>query len=327
MPLDLISLGTHLQAELEMHDPNFYAVPEDEFWTIAPIEDRGTFLPSVGDLPLGVEEVTSYRRSTIGEAAVYDGRSYDIPLVDFGVGKTTVKAVLVIAGAEWSLADVSRNQLNATAKLTPQYNLVNVKMDTVSEALNRRIHRLNLVGMPSIDMGGLLNSTQIDSLDETSETPFQMTPTELYNWMLGLITDFKTSSKLPYNRISAVVSDNLYRYICAPINDNSGDSTFVRLTNPQRGTFLREIISISELTNAELIKLGVYDTGVQKEKIILGDFDRRSLVRHFTPIDRTDPFPKDTGFHLGVTGWAATSELAFNVPERFEYIEYSSAVA
>lgn len=325
MPLDIASTGKFLASELAVYDDQYYDVPEDELWGAS-----GQNIPSTGDLPFGAEEINSYRRQFIGEASISDGRAYDIPLVDFGVSGTKAKAVLVLAGAEWSVADLHREELAARNAIgSPRVNVTESKMEAVNVAINRRIHRLVYAGQPEIDFDGMFNASDIQAFDATADgnlygdtTP--LTPAELTDWMQGRIAAFKIDSRLPYASIIAYVDDSLYTALCKPLSDNTGDTPFMRLTSSERGRFLGDVRPLTELNPTTLQDIGIISSPTTRGRMLLGAWDDpRSVRRHFQAIDRTDPFMKDSGFHWGVTGWAATSELAVKVPERFEYIDFA----
>lgn len=327
MPVDINSLGLFLAEELQLHDEQFYEVPEDELWGAGGGEEN--YYTRVGDLPYGAEEVTSYRRQYVGEAALSDGRAYDIPLVDVGIAGSKAKATLVIAGAEWSFADIERAQLASTQKMTPNFSLSQEKVNAVNIAINRRIHRLAYSGASERGFGGMFNANGVDAVDATADgniygatTP--LTPAELTDWFQGLVADFKTSSKLRYESIIAYVDDDLYTALSRPIADNTGDTPFMRLTSPERGRFLGGIEPITELDPETLEAIGIISDADTRGRLLLGDWANANSVRqHFAPIDRTDPFLKDSGFHFGITGWAAVSEVIVKVPERFEYVNFA----
>lgn len=320
MPLNTLNLGKFLSGELALYDKQFVDIIDDDLWGA-----RGENIPSRGDLPFGVEEVNSYRREFIGEAAVYDGRSYDIPLVDQTVAGMKSKAVLVVAGAEWSVSDINRTQLQSQVQILPQYSLTEAKMEAVNTSINRRIHKLTLAGMPSIGMYGMFNSNRVSVGDQTAVKPFTLTPTALYNWVKGLVAAFKKTSRLAYANIDLFVDDDLYAALCTPLGDNTGDNPYMRLTSAERGQFVGSIEPLSELEPATLVSLGVVGAGVGR--MIMGNFgSERSVIRHFHNIDRSQEFLKDSGFHFGVTAWAATSEVIYKIPEQFQYVNYNPSL-
>lgn len=319
--LDVTNLGKFLQAELKLYDRNFYSLPEDELWGAL-----GLYVPSTGDLPLGVEEIDSYRRTTIGRAALTDGRAYDIPLVDFGIKGSKAKTMMVIAGAEWSFIDLERAKISNANALTPKYQLVQAKSDAIKTACDRRIHELVYAGEPGINFYGLFNNPNLSVIDESASAVFSMTPAQLYDWWQSVISSFKLTSKLAYSSIIAYVSDDLYTASTRRFTDGTGDSPYLLLTNSTRGRFLKDIQPITELSSATLAAIGIV-TDANKGLMVLGDFSDRSVKRHFYPLNRTEPFPKDTGVHFGITGFAATSEVDFKVPERFAYVKYNATPA
>lgn len=327
MPVNIASLGKFLTSELQVHDPQFYDVPEDDLWGAGGGEQ--SFFTRVADLPYGAEEITTYRKQYIGEASLSDGRAYDIPLADVGIAGSKAKATLVLAGAEWSFADVERAKLAATQKLTPSFNLTQEKITAVSWAINRRIHRLTYSGAAERGFGGMFNATGITPVDATGDgnlygATSPLTPAQLTAWFQGQIADFKVSSRLRYESIVAYVDDDLFTALSQPIGDNTGDTPYMRLTSEERGRFIGAIEPITELKPQTLEDVGIIANSGTRGRMILGDWNNPNSVRqHYATIDRTDPFLKDSGFHFGVTGWAAVSEVIVKVPERFQYINFA----
>lgn len=327
MPVNIASLGKYLTQELQVHDPVFYDVPEDELWGAGGGEE--SYYTRIPDLPLGAEEVTSYRRQYVGEGAISDGRAYDIPLADVGIEGSKAKAVLILAGAEWSIADIERAKLANSQKQTPRFNLSEEKVIAVNTAINRRIHRLTYSGSAERGFGGLFNANGVNPVDATGDgnlygatTP--LTPAQLTDWFQGQVATFKTNSKLNYESIVAYVDDDLYTALSKPIADNTGDTPYMRLTSPERGRFLGAIRPITELDPATLEAAGIITNANTRGRMLLGDWTNpRSVRQHYATIDRTDPFLKDSGFHFGITGWAAVSEIIVKVPERFTYINFA----
>lgn len=320
MPVNINGLGKFLAQELTIYDDIFYEMPTDDLWGAA-----GLFVPSRGDLPFGVETLRSFQQDFIGRASISDGRAFDVPLVDYGITGQDSKAIMVIAGAEWAIGDIHRDQLAATNRITPAGTLVETKQEAVKIAIDRRIHELVYGGAPEVGFFGLFNSPKVSGIDQTAVQVLQMTATEQYAWLQRIIGEFKVSSKLAYSQIKMYVSDNLYTSLTRRFNDQTGDSAFLLLTDPTRGRFLGSIEPISELTQATLENLGIFTAGAQRERLLLGDFGNdRSILRHFHVLDRTDPFPKDSGIHWGVTGFASTSETIFKVPQRFQFVDYGA---
>ena len=324
MAIDVGLLGKFLNDQLKAYNSEYYDIPEDELWGAL-----GLYVPSIGDLPFGAKEIQSFRKTTIGEGAVSDGRAYDIPMVDFGIEANGVKTNLVLASAEWSLDQLAEAQFAVSSGRGASFNLIEAKADAVKTAIERRIHRLVYAGMPETGFGGLFNSGSLTPVDATgdgnlygSTTP--LTPSALTSWFQGIIATFKTSSKLAYSSIIAYVDDSLFTALCAPIADNTGDTPYMRLTSQERGRFIKDIIPITELDPVTLAANGIISNAATRGRMILGDFGNpKSVKRQFRATDRTQPFMKDTGFHWGITGWAATSEVNFLVPERFEYVNFA----
>lgn len=320
MPINLVSLGRYLESELTLYDSTFYELPQDDLWGTT-----GMYIPSRGDLPFGVEKIVSYRQDYIGRASISDGVALDVPLVDSGIASGSSKAVLILAGARWTLGELQRDQFANTQRETPAGSLVETKTEGIQVAINRRLHELVYGGAPEIAFYGMFNSTKITVSDQTATQVLQMTPAVQYGWLQGIIGTFKVTSKLAYQQITIYVNDDLYTSLTRRFSDNTGDSAFLLLTDPTRGRFCKEILPITELSEASLENLGIFTAGAQRSRMIIGNFENdRSVIRHFHMLDKTEPIIQDSGVAWAITGYAATSEVDYKVPERFQYIDYGS---
>nr|WP_288834881.1 major capsid family protein [uncultured Flavobacterium sp.] len=321
---DYTSLGTYLHGSLKAADRQLYRLPEPNYWGT-----DSSVIPSVPDLPLGLESYTSTVTQTVGEAQVWDGRSNDIPLVNHIISGTSYKIKAFIDGAEWSIHDLAKEQTARRLGISlPSESVINASIVNTRTGLLRSLHKATVAGIPHTGFEGFLNSTKIDTLDETAETPLLMTPTELEEWLRTIVLTFKISANIPYDVITLFVSDILWNKLRNRMSSTDNTTTYQLLTDASRGKVVGFIRPLTELNNSELIKLGIYTTGTVKEKIVIGDFSStEKIARHYLPIDRTDPFVKTTtGVHFGITAWAATSEVMFKVPEHFSYIEYDADV-
>lgn len=318
---DTASLGKFLSNDLTIYDQErFYEVPSMDYWAV-----RGERIPSTDDLPLGAEDIESFRKTNVGLASLWDGRSYDIPLVDMVISGTKASAYMVVIGAEWSMADLERKKLNS--RTLPRMGLVEGKMEAMTEAIYRRLHMLILAGLTDAGIYGLFNDPNMAVVDETATTPFQLTTTELNDWFRGLINSFKTTSRLQYSSIVAYVSDPMLAALSTPLPDNTGDTPYMRLTSPERGIYIGAIEPITELSNQELRDLGV-TSATDEEYILMGDFRNRSSIRrHYTPIGRTPIGVKDSQLHFGISGYAGSSQPILKVPEKFTRVVYDPTTA
>jgi hypothetical protein len=311
--------GKFLQEQLQQHDKSgFYEIPELELWGA-----NGKYIPSKGDLQIGLEEIYYYRKQTTGRASLSAGLAFDIPLVDFGITRNSVKTQLVIAGAEWNFVELEQAKLANSNSLTPNWQLITEKANAVRDAVNRRIHELVMVGSINNDFYGLFNSDQITPVTDATIV-FNLTQVLLMDWITTVLASFKTSSKLPFASITAYVSDDLFRRLAKRFSDNTGDSPLSVLLNPNT-RLVGSIEPITELSPATLLALGAAANATTTGgMMLLGDFTGRSINRSYYALNRTDPFLKDSGVHWGITGFAATSEIQFNVPERFARIVYDA---
>lgn len=328
MTIRTYNLGQWLTDDLALYDPTLYSVPETIYWAAGGGDIN--YFPRIGGMPLAVEELKTFTANYIGEGAITDGQAFDIPQVDAGIEGSTQKAVMVIAGAQWSFADVERAKLAAAnGRRNSASDLTAAKMNAVTVGINRRVHRLGYAGASERGFGGMFNSSRITAVDQTGAgnlygASSPLTATQLTDWLRGVVAAFKVTSMIPYSSIVVYVEDALYTALCKPIADNTGDTPFMRLTSPLRGQFVGAIMPITELNSQTLESIGVVSDGDTRGRLLLGDWRNSSSVyQRFATIDRTDPFVKDTGVHYGVTGVAAVSELIVPVPERFEYVDYA----
>lgn len=321
---DFASLGRYLREELKTYDNRFYRIPENTYWGAG-----GTIIPARSDMPLAAEEIVSMRQQYVGKAGVWDGKSNDIKLTNHVISTGKDLTVVFIDGAEWSMLDIERHRLASTRNITPNYSLVDAKVEACRMGLIRAIHETVLVGLPGTDFEGFFNKSEIALVDDSTTAVYSLTAANLELWFRGHLVPFKKSSKLSYSDIIVYVSDNLINALTESLGDNTGDSPYNRLTDPARGVYVQDIRSLSELDAETLEELGVYDTGDNLERMIMGAFgSEESVIRHYYPIDRTDPFDKNnTGVHWGITAWAGTSEVSVKIPENFQYVEYDATMS
>jgi hypothetical protein len=321
MPADMVSLGRYLAEQVNEYDTStFYNAPDEDLWGVG-----STHVPSTGDLPRGLQSITYFRRETVGRAAVSIG-AFDIPMVGSAKTKYAAMAVSVVASTEWSQEDLQAHQFAQSRGMMPGDNLIQSSIGDVSLSIFRRVHELVVVGFEEIGFPGLFNHDMVDSLDESATEVLQLTPSDLYDWFQGIVSNFKKSSKIPYERIIAYVSDDVMLALSRRFDDTTGDSPIQAMRSSERGVFVGDVVAISELDSDELVRLGV---GVADEGlIILGDFrNPGSIIRRFATIDRTEPFMKDTGYHYGLTGWSSTTQPIIKIPEKFLYVKHGAAVA
>lgn len=318
MAVDMASLGKYLKEQVAEYDSStFYNAPDEDLWGVG-----STHIPSQGDLPRGLQSITYFRRETVGRAAVSIG-AFDIPMVGSAKASFSAKAVSVVASTEWSQDELQAYEFAQSRGMMPGDNIIQSAIADVSLSIFRRIHELVVIGFSEIGFPGLLTHDQIDPVDETAVQALQLTPSDLYDWFQGLVSDFKKTSKLPYDRIVAYVSDDLMLALSRRFDDTTGDSPIQAMQASDRGVYISDIISLSELDSDQLVSLGV--GAANQGLVILGDFKNPgSVIRRFATIDRTDPFMKDTGYHFGLTGWASTTQPIIKVPEKFQYIKHGA---
>lgn len=319
---DFTALGNHLESELVRYDRRFYRVPEKEYWAT-----DSSVIPSVPDMPLGLKSVKTFEAQTVGEAGVWDGKSNDIRLMSHVVRSGEYYTVVFIDGAEWSMMDVEEHNLaRSSSQGVPMTDLVGTHVENTRTGLLRATQKAVLAGLPNTKFEGFFNSSKLDVIDETAETPLLMTPPQLEEWVRSFISPFKKTNNLSYDSLILWVSDNLWLRLTKSISDTNQATVKQLLTDPNRGVVVRDIRPITELDNDQLIQLGIYGAGVERERIIMGDFtSANKITRHYYPINRTQPFVKtNTGVHFGITAWSGTSEVIFTQPDSFAYVEYNS---
>lgn len=321
MPANIQELGKYLAEQLIEYDSStFYNPPEEDLWGVG-----STVVPSVGDLPRGLQSITYFRRDVIGRASV-SYQAFDIPLVSSATSKRTASAVSVVASTEWSYEDVQMHQFAQSRGLMPGDNLIQSNVADLSLAIYRRIHELTMVGFPEINFYGLFNNPQITLVDNVAGAVLLVwTPSQLYDWFQGIVSNFKKISKIPYERIIAYVSDDVMKLLSRRFTDATGDSPIQAMRSSDRGVFVGDIRTLAELDTAELFRLGVTNNN-NHGLLLLGDFtNSNSIVRRFAAIDRTEPFIKDSGYHYGITAWSSTTEPIVKIPERFQYVKFRMA--
>jgi hypothetical protein len=317
---DVIGAGKFLRSELAQYDSTLYATQYPEYWLA-----NGKYHRSRGDLMLGVRELVSGRVDFVGAANIYDGKSTDIPLSDFGITEDRYKARVIISGAQWNVFDLAANEAARRNALLPQRDFVSLKMDAMKQSIDRRVHELGVYGSTPQAMNGMFSGAQVE-IKSISTDVYALSADDLYQFFLDEIGDFRRDSKLTAEVTGMLVPEAINIKLARRFTANADGTPRLLLTSADRGMSVQNIIPVNELESAYLEANGVQSSGTNKDRIMLGSLDdERTLLRQFYPMDRTEVTLAPDGITYQVTGYTAVTEMQFRTPYKVRYLDIPKA--
>lgn len=317
---DVVGAGKFLTQELNQYDTTFYSTVYPEYWGA-----EGKYHPTQGNLELGTKNIVSGRIDYVGEAAIYDGKSTDIPLSDFGITEDEYKARIVIAGAQWNIFDLAAAQKANRQALLPNRDYLSLKMEAMKRSMDRRIHRLVWAGEANNDMEGLFSGSQVTLKNITTDL-YALTSDQLYDFFLDELSDFQEDSLLTAEATWMYVPKRLKTRLTKRFPNNMDGTPYLLLTDPKRGIMVKGIQEVNELKSSFLEQFGVHAVGTNKDRLMFGQLDDLSVLkRQFYPMDRSIPQLADDGVTYRITAWCATTEMQFREPFRVRYLDIPRA--
>jgi len=320
---DIVGAGKFLTQELNQYDATFYETIYPEYWGA-----EGKYHPAQGNLQLGTKKIVSGRIDYVGEAAIYDGKSTDIPLSDFGITEDEYNARIVIAGAQWNVFDLAAAQKANRDALLPQRDYLALKMEAMKRSMDRRVHNLTWAGDTSNSMSGLFAGGQVEVKTITTDYYTTGTSDDLYNFILDELSQFQDESLLTAEATVMYVPKPFKTLLTKRFPNNMDGNPYMLLTDPKRGVMVRQIQEINELKSSFLEQFNVHAAGTNKDRIMFGQLDDAQVLRRqFYPMDRSVPQLADDGITYRITAWCATSEIQFREPFRIRYLDIPKYVA
>lgn len=320
MAVNITQMGRFLAEDLTHYDRNIIDTVYPEYWGF-----EGKYHVAVADLPIATRKLVYGRIDHTGRAVNFGGKAMDIPLANFGITADENQVVMGVLGAEWSAFDLEAEKLaKESGGLLSYRNTVQEFYKAMDKGLREWMHIRTLFGDPDLAFRGLFNPANVEIIDINTQLT-ALPPEELYNFMKGIMKDFRKSNKLTAEATDLLLNEDLRDALTNRFTDGSVDGNpFKMLTNPVEGNQIRVINSVNELEADTLLEYGVLPNA-NKDMFMLYELDAETLDRHFTPIERTEPMLKDDGFTYRVTGYCATSEVRSKRPFRVKIYTYLKA--
>jgi Uncharacterized protein conserved in bacteria (DUF2184) len=319
---DSTQLGIFLQSQLNIYDPQLIRTQYKQAWTIDGLMHR-TF----GDLPIAARKIVSTLFDESGEAAVYDGRTFDIPVVEVGAEAIEFKSLMFVIGCKWNEMELEEAALASQNPgmividpLTERYGAMKRKMD-------QKMHDSILFGDRARNFNGFFNPSMFASTPaaDPSKKPLIMSDIELFNWVSDQILAFRLNQGLQNTGVFLYLDPTLFRRFNGILTNGTSQTVATQLKGANGQGVLADIREILELDPVNLQNRGVSlaNTG----RMLLGAYnDDMSAKRRYTPFKRY-PVEKIPGTLDYVSiGIAATSEMMYRVPMNFKAINYSTAL-
>lgn len=246
----------YIEEQVTKYLPGFYTPDMGDYWGYDSSMNMHT---SRSDLPIAIDQIQGFTRDLYGSAAIWNGKSTDIPTVDFVIGKLPpIRAAILVSAMTYDEFDLYRQTASRTTQTwMPSVDLISTKTAAVGEFIDRREHEIILYGYKPKKMYGLYNQP-IDPHNITTNF-YTANPDQVYDAFLDLIYRFKQRTFLSSGaRIEIKIPSKLVKVLSKPysyaeiVGTSSARITgattiWSLLTDPkQNGYFIGKITSADE---------------------------------------------------------------------------------
>lgn len=338
-PAGYKQIGTYLNEQLIKYDTALYELDFSELWGL---DSTLNWANSVGDLPLGLEEIRYFAKGTTGGMAVeYDGVSDDIPVIEIDMAMMgKFKAAMFTRAIAWDWLELERQkvaeQLN---QVIPSLNTVSEKLRLLGEFFNRREHFTILYGLQEKGIYGLYTQKGIASSD-TLFKPYAktgqnwvMSPRELYNDFRSLVFKFRDRSRMTSVRgidikVPPLLNERLSEMYYDQANQETGKTIKQMLLDPTVGLGINSITDHNEQQGSELNKY-VWNEGntamypTNQDRIIF-KVSNYKIDRHFYA-RKTFPTFQTSSTKYEQVAVSATTGLMLKDTSKMWYLDFSNA--
>jgi hypothetical protein len=321
-------IGLYLEQQLTQFDPNLFKTVYPESWSI-----NGNNHQTRGDLPRGLLKISATRITEIGDAGIYDGKTQDIPLVDFTSEGADFTALSFVVGARWLEDEIDSYRLAQRTGIAPTEDPIQTKVEAMKRICEMKAHNTILFGSRARNFRGWFNNGTVPITPAVgTQKPYLMTNQQLYDWFSNLLVEFAIKNGLSPLQIVAYVDPRLMRKLNQFLEGGASATISQQLVSPNTQTGLvREIRSIYELTPEVLSArlAGMPNApSAGTGRIVFGAYqDVNSAVRRYYPFTRTQPEKLPGTFQWVVLGSYGTSELMHKQPMLFNFVDYSTALS
>ena len=319
---DTTQLGLYLQQQLTEYDPKLIRTQYQQAWTI-----DGFNHVTVGDLPVAVKQISSTMIDETGEAAVYDGLTFDIPLVEVGADTVNFKTLMFVIGCKWNEFQVQEALFASKNPGMTVADPIAERFGAMKRKMDQKMHDTILYGDRARNFNGFFNPSIFASTPAADPTkkPLIMTDLELFNWISRIILDFRINQGLVNTSVVMYVDPTLMLRLNGILTNGTSQTVAQQLKGLNGQGTLADIREILELdpTNLQARGISLSNTG----RILLGSYsDSESAKRRYFPFKRT-PVEKIPGtFDFVSIGYAASSEIMYKMPLNFRAVNYSTAL-
>jgi hypothetical protein len=316
---DAAQLGLFLQQQLTIYDPQLVQTQYAQAWTIDGLNHVTT-----GDLPISARKLVSTFVDESGKAAIYDGKTLDIPVVEIGADQTGYNALMFVIGCRWNEMELEAARLAAQTPLGGVItDPVGARFAAMKRIMDRNMHETILFGNPARNFQGFFNNSSLVPIPSDANVPLTMTDTQLYTWLSNLILNFRLQQGLQNTQTYMYVDPALMAKLGGYLGGGTTLTVADQLlgTNGRKGVLsdIREILELAPSNLAAKIPSFPANTG----RIMLGSFaDADTARRRYFPFRRTVIEKIPFSFDYGCIGYAATSEMMYYKPLNVQVINY-----
>lgn len=245
----------------------------------------GRFIPSIGDLPPGVADVSRETLTHTGEAAVISGGTTTIPLADAGVSEESFPVLYVAAAHSFTKQDLDSQDM---ASKNPQYstrvNVISERETAAVKAVAQKAERLTAFGDPALNFPGFVNHPEIEVLDDGFD-PFDtadtsVTDREILSYFVRKVGEVMSNTNMVESPSFMVVGVDLWVRLCS-IENTAANAVLLDLLMKQLGKLgIMDIQPSWQLGQKSLEANGVHPEGTGKGRCLIYPLSERSLTRH-----------------------------------------------
>jgi hypothetical protein len=326
---EIIQAGKFLSEQYTRVEPNIIETIYPELWGFEGLHHQ----VEMGGVSLATEQIVTLRVDRTGTAVNYGGKATDIPLANYGIETDKYKVSIGVLGAEWHYTELVKQQeaLNSQTAYSIVPDVVSNYMMALEKGLREYVHLRTLFGnydpLDPTTFTGLFNNPQVELINETTDL-YALTPIQLYQYFLDVITNYKKSTKLTGGQIELLVNSDLYNRLTS-INNSGIDANitpYMLLTDPMRGSGVARISEVNELTWDVLEQYKIFSSGTNKDMYCLFNVNSAGTppnrLKKTMDIFYTPEGLKDDQMTYRKVGLVAVSELIFNAPFLCKYYSY-----
>jgi hypothetical protein len=317
---EIVQAGKFLKEQLRQVEPELIKTVYPEMWGF-----EGKFHPVKSGLSFGVSEIKTGRIDYTGVAVNYGGKATDIPLANYGIDSDGYKTLMGVLGVEWGWTELQQQEAAQTAGSLGAVNVVQEYSNALEKGLREWVHIRTLFGDSTSGFRGLFNHTDVETVVLTDDI-YAMSPRDKHLYIKQLLTQFKKTSKLTATPVDMLCNSDLYDDLTDPISTSAGGGSeatpYEYLTDPKKGSNLRTIQEVNELSYDYLVQYGRILAAANQDMFVIYENSSDTLYKRFSGIKKTPVGLKDDMMTYRQTGMVKISEFIIPQPFRVRYYLY-----